>query len=106
MKSSFSLVCPVCGAAHFLLKHEASYVYSYCIDAEINPADADAPGLQNKTEFLPFLFDDREQQYDKQYVECRNCGERFPCYFDHWDSRIGLQALQNALRAKDPRQNG
>ncbi len=87
------LVCPVCGSGRFLLKHEATYVYSYIVDSESN-----APGLNNEVEFLPFLYDNREQKNTKQYLECGSCGASFPCYFDHWDSKVGLNALHEAIR--------
>ena len=72
------LICPVCKNNNFLIKYEATYVYSYIIDS-------DAPGLRNTDEFLSFMFDNREQKDTKQYLECNNCGSIFNCYFNQVD---------------------
>jgi hypothetical protein len=85
-----SLICPVCHNSNFLIKYQATYVYSYIIDS-------DAPGLRNKEEFLPFMFDNREQKDTKQFLECTSCGAMFKCYFNHWDNQVGLKALQDAI---------
>lgn len=74
-------ICPVCKSNKLLLKHEASYVYSYVIDS-------DAPGVKNSLIFSPFLYDKREQTASCEYVECDNCktrysGELVYNFFDH-----------------------
>jgi DNA-directed RNA polymerase subunit RPC12/RpoP len=66
--------CPVCGSRKLAMKYEAKYVYTYVIDD-------DAPGLKNDTEFLPFLFDKREQTEANQYIQCSSCGAVLPCYY-------------------------
>ena len=86
------LVCPACGGNHFNLKYEATYVYSYAIDG-------DAPGLHNSVEFLPFQYDRREQTGVRQFLECDSCGADYPCFFNDWDGKIGVQALQDAINA-------
>lgn len=93
--SENSLICPVCNNSNFLIKYEATYVYSYIIDS-------DAPGLRNKNEFLPFMFDNREQKDTKQFVECTTCGSQFRCYFNQWDNKIGLKALKEAISQHQP----
>lgn len=85
-----TLKCPVCGHRDFLIKYEATYVYSYVVDSN-------APGLRNDYEFLPFMFDNREQKETKQFIECHTCRTKFPCYFNHLDRNIGLDVLQNAI---------
>lgn len=93
MNNDFNkLWCPVCNQNGFLIKHEATYVYSYIIDS-------DAPGLHNQQEFLPFLYDRREQKETKQFLECRTCGATFRCYFNQWDKTIGFKELQDAISA-------
>lgn len=92
MADSKPLVCPVCNGHDFLLKYEASYVYSYVIDA-------DAPGLKNNAEFLPFLYDNREQTAAGQYLQCGGCHTKYPCYFNDWDGQISTKALQDAINA-------
>lgn len=90
MENFKGLVCPVCSSNYFAIKYEAGYIYSYAIDSN-------APGLQNNDEFLPFLFDGREQKETKQYIECVTCGSKYPCYFNHWENDISIQVLQNAV---------
>lgn len=90
MNTEKQLVCPSCNRSNFLMKYEATYVYSYAIDS-------DAPGLKNKQEFLPFLFDNREQTVTKQFLECTNCGSRYECYFDQWDEKVSIKDLQAAI---------
>ncbi len=68
------LECPVCKSRKLSMKYEAKYVYTYVIDN-------DAPGLKNDTEFLPFLYDKREQTEASQYIQCSLCGATFPCYY-------------------------
>lgn len=94
MDRNFPLICPTCNTKNFVLKHEATYVYSYSIDSISN-----APGLKNDKEFLPFMYDNREQKGTSQYLECQGCGAKYPCYFDHWDSKVGLKALNEAINS-------
>ena len=67
-------ICPICKSNELILKHEASYVYSYLIDS-------DAPGLKNDDMFLPYLYDRREQTASREYIECQKCGTHFPPTF-------------------------
>lgn len=90
MNSSLPLTCPACKSKQLYIKYEAAYVYSYQIDT-------DAPGTQNTEEFLPFLFDNREQKETHQYIECGHCGARYPCYFNQWEGGASLEALQKAI---------
>lgn len=84
------LQCPNCGGHNFLIKYEATYVYSYNIDSN-------APGYKNTEEFLPFMYDKREQKDARQYLECKECCLQFPCYLSAWDNKIGGQELQRAV---------
>lgn len=74
MSKSKEIICPLCQGNRFFVKYEAGYIYSYLIDNN-------APGVKNKKELLPFLYDSREQKESKQYVECTKCGAKFPCLF-------------------------
>lgn len=64
-------MCPLCKSRELVLRHEASYVYSYVVDS-------DMPGLQNTEEFLSYLYDKREQTASRNYIECKNCGTQYP----------------------------
>lgn len=86
------LTCKTCHGHHFTLKYEATYVYSYAIDS-------DAPGLNNTDELLPFLYDNRDQKVARQYLQCDDCNQEYPCYFNDWDRETGLQSLQKLIDA-------
>mgnify|MGYP000849812441 CR=1 FL=1 len=63
--------CPVCKNKNLILKHEASYIYSYVMDS-------DAPGIKNSEIFSPFLYDRRDQTSSKEYIECTKCKTKYP----------------------------
>lgn len=84
------LVCPVCNADNLMLKYQATYEYSYRIDAN-------APGVNNTKELLPYMYDSRKQMDAKQYIECKNCSTRYPCQFDKWTEGITVQMIQDAI---------
>lgn len=84
------VICPVCNGSRFAIKYEAGYIYSYFIDHN-------APGLKNEGEFLPFLFDDRQQKESKQYVECMDCRAQFPCFFSVDTKGINHEDLQKII---------
>ncbi|MCX8131477.1 MAG: hypothetical protein N3I35_15470 [Clostridia bacterium] len=84
------IICPLCNNTSFVVRYEATYVYSYYIDS-------DAPGIKNSHEFLPFMFDNREQKDSRQYIECISCKAIYPCYFNEWNSGIGQVDLQKAI---------
>ena len=86
-------VCPVCGSSSLMLKYEASYVYSYAIDSN-------APGTLNINEFLPFMYDSREQKDTKQYIECSKCSTRIPCYFHEQNNRLDSKSIERVLNQK------
>jgi len=84
------LVCPNCHNDRFVVKYEASHVYSYVVDS-------DAPGRKNNEEFLSFLFDKRELTQSNQYLECQSCGGKFPCSFNVWNNSTSRKELQEAI---------
>lgn len=85
--SNSRFICPACKSDDLTVKYEASYVYSYCLDK-------DAPGLKNKEEFLPFLYDKREQKEARQYIECNVCKAQYPCFFDEGGEGIDFNILE------------
>jgi len=87
-----SPVCPVCGQNQLVLKYEAVYEYSYIIDGN-------APGLNNTKELLPYMYDNREQKDATQYIECRTCKTRYPCYFNKWTEGMNAETIQKALQS-------
>lgn len=84
------VICPVCKSDRFMLKYQATYEYSYQIDAN-------APGKNNTTELLPYMYDNREQKDSKQYIECTNCQTSYPCEFDKWTTGITAEMLQETV---------
>jgi DNA-directed RNA polymerase subunit RPC12/RpoP len=93
MESS-QIVCPQCNSNRLTAKYEAKYVYSYIIDSN-------APGLKNKDELLPFLYDNREQVEARQYIKCESCGKEFPCLFSTKSNGIDYNDLRNILSNKN-----
>lgn len=92
------VICPACCSSKLTAKYEARYIYSYIIDSG-------APGLKNKEEFLPFLYDKREQLEARQYIECDICGTQYPCYFTEGNKGIDLQYLHKAMGCENTAQN-
>jgi DNA-directed RNA polymerase subunit M/transcription elongation factor TFIIS len=86
-------MCPVCGSSTLMLKYEASYVYSYAIDSNI-------PGTLNFNEFLPFMYDSREQKDIKQYIECSQCSTQIPCYFHEQTRSLDIKSIEKVLNQK------
>lgn len=84
-------ICPVCGKSELTAKYEAKYVYSYILDS-------DAPGSKNSLEFLPFLYDKRDQLEAKQYIECNICKTQYPCFFTEGNKGIDFMVLQKAIQ--------
>jgi len=93
LKINESLVCPKCNGENFEIKHEATYRYTYKIDT-VN-VYIDEEGLEN----LPFLFDNREQTCFKEYIECNQCGAKYPCSVDKSNQTIELTIMKKAIRA-------
>ena len=93
MKINELLVCPKCNSKNFEIKHEVTFLYTYKID--IVNASID----KEKTENLPFLFDNREQTCFKEFIECDNCGTKYPCSFDKDNQTIDLTIMKKAIRA-------
>ncbi|SHI58300.1 hypothetical protein [Lutispora thermophila] len=86
------IACPQCGSNNLIAKFKASYVYSYRIGEH-------APEGENKDEFLPFLFDNREKVDSKEYLECENCRATFPCDFNEDTRGVSMTILQKAIRS-------
>ena len=84
------IICPVCNDNRLILKYETTYEYSYILDTN-------APGLHNTKELLPYMYDSREQKDAQQYIECKTCRTRFPCYFDKWSDGITPQMIQERI---------
>ncbi len=93
MRQANAVSCPRCHNNHLQLKYEVTYEYSYTIDAN-------APGECNHDEFLPYLYDNREQKEARQTIKCQTCGASFPCYFTNWQQGISTAALQKALQTQ------
>ena len=93
MKLNESLICPKCNGKNFEVKHEATYLYTYKIDTVNTNID------DEESENLPFLFDNREQTCFKEYIECNQCGTKYPCSFDKDNQTIDLTIMRKAIRA-------
>ncbi|MCB2295498.1 hypothetical protein LGK95_18610 [Clostridium algoriphilum] len=91
MKINESLVCPKCNSKNFEMKHEATYLYTYKIDT----VNVDNEELEN----LPFLFDNREQTCFKEFIECNQCGTKYPCSFNIENQTVDLTIMKKAIRS-------
>jgi DNA-directed RNA polymerase subunit RPC12/RpoP len=89
---SKSISCPSCKGKSFLAKYEATYVYTY----KINTPTAESSISESQN--LPFLFDSRDQSSSRQYIECQNCGAKYPCSFNLGNNNIDFTILRKAIR--------
>lgn len=85
-----SLVCPKCQGTHFEIKRKATYLYTYKLDTPLTNE------WSKEDEVLPFLFDNRELLNSKEYIECMECGAKYP--FDiNGNANIQFTILQKAI---------
>lgn len=82
--------CPKCGEGNFIIKREATYLYSYKLENSSDRSDEEA---------LPFLFDNREKIHGKEYLQCENCQTQYPCNLDELNGKIHFTILQKAIRS-------
>ena len=93
MRINESLICPKCNGKNFEIKHEATFLYTYKIDIE-------SASIENEeSKNLPFLFDNREQTCFKEFIECNNCGTKYPCSIDKYNQTIDLTIMKKAITA-------
>lgn len=85
-----SFICPKCKSKNLDIKREATYVYTYKISSNNNLKEGEA---------LPFLFDNRAKIASKEYLQCEDCGGKFPCKLDEYLGKIDFTILQKAVRA-------
>jgi len=95
LKINESLVCPKCNSKNFEIKHEATYLYTYKIDTLNVNVNVDDEELEN----LPFLFDNREQTCFKEFIECNQCGTKYPCSFNKENQTVDLTIMKKAIRS-------
>ena len=93
MKINDHLICPKCASTHFVIKRETTFLYTYKLETPITEH------WSAEEEALPFLFDNREQLNNKEYLECNKCRAQYAFDFDDTDSKIHLTILQKAIRS-------
>lgn len=81
--------CPKCSSNNFLIKRQATYLYTYKFD--LNNI--------NSMESLPFLFDNREKTDSQDYIQCENCGSKYSVDLEHYHDTIDMTILQKAIRS-------
>lgn len=84
------ITCPNCFGNEFILKREATYVYSYLIDE-------DQPGLSNTDIFYSFQYDRRERTAARSYIECNQCGQQIACRVYPDNNRIRVTCLDTQM---------
>jgi DNA-directed RNA polymerase subunit RPC12/RpoP len=90
---SENLKCPRCSNNHFSIERTVTYVYSYKFDAD------NIEYVTDKTEALPFLFDNREKTDSVEYIKCEACGSKYPVSLDEYDKKINMTILEKAIRS-------
>jgi uncharacterized protein YbaR (Trm112 family) len=88
-----TLICPKCNNKSFVIKREVTYVYTYKLN------DNNVTDVVEKTDNLPFLFDNREKCGSVEYIVCERCGEDYPIHIDKDRPRIDLTILRKAVRS-------
>jgi transcription elongation factor Elf1 len=88
LKLDKKLNCPKCSGNNFLIKRQATYLYTYKVDLNnINNLDS-----------LPFLFDNREKTDSQDYIQCENCGSTYKVKLENYSDPIDVTILQKAIR--------
>lgn len=88
MELSEQISCPKCSGNNFLIKRQATYLYTYKFDVK----------NINNLESLPFLFDNREKTDSQDYIQCENCGSKYAVDLEHFSDSIDMTILQKAIR--------
>ncbi|GMQ59762.1 hypothetical protein AN1V17_41620 [Vallitalea sediminicola] len=91
-----SLCCPVCNSTKLMAKHTATFTYSYKIGTANNT-------VKDNDRNLSFEFDSRENGESIQYIQCENCGTKFPCDFNLSPDEFDFTILQKAIRSDQTR---
>lgn len=87
------LECPECSGTHLEIKKEATYLYTYKVDTPLTK------GWSKEKEALPFLFDNRELVGTNDYIQCAECGAKYPCDLEKGDVKIHFTIMQKAIRS-------
>lgn len=93
MSTEESLICEICNSRDFIIKREATYLYTY----DVNTSNIVESVIH--TEEIPYLFYNREKVEENDFLVCKKCGERYSYSLDKVDSKIKLTILQRAVRA-------
>ncbi|SHJ63407.1 hypothetical protein SAMN02745163_02320 [Clostridium cavendishii DSM 21758] len=93
MKIQESLTCPKCNGVHFTVKRETTFLYSYKLETHVAKEN-----IKNDCN-LPFLFDNREQIDNIEYLQCDECGTMYNYDASKDNSNIQLTILQKAIRS-------
>lgn len=93
MELSKNLHCPKCHRGEFEIKRMVTYIYTYKISNDNKDKSLD------KTEELPFLFDNREKTESKEYLLCKACKSKYPINLEEEDTKINFTILSKAIRA-------
>lgn len=91
MKLGHDLSCKKCNSNNFLLRKESTFIYSYKVNVtEIGLDDED---------YLPFIFDNREEKERREFLECQDCKTTYPVRIEEKNNKIRLTILQKAIRS-------
>ena len=92
LKINQLIICPKCRVSHFTVKRETTYLYSYKLEMDIPEKN-----IENDSN-LPYLFDNREQIYNIEYLQCDECGAMYTYDLEKDSPHVQLTILQKAIR--------
>jgi transcription elongation factor Elf1 len=93
MELDKNLTCPKCNGKSFRVEREVTYIYSYKFSSY------NLEETSEKTEAMPFLFDNREKGDSQEFIICEDCGERYLISLEDRNKNIDMTILRKAIRA-------
>ena len=80
--SNSNYTCPKCSSKNLTAKYESAYVYSYKIDHSNQP--------DTEEYAAPFLFEDRQLKYSKDYIKCDDCNYQYETSFKLKSNKVEI----------------
>ncbi|QAA34320.1 hypothetical protein C1I91_23240 [Clostridium manihotivorum] len=88
-----NLKCEKCDSEDFVIKREATYVYTYDISS------SNSEKAIRRTEETPFMFDNREKVREKDFLHCKNCGAIYEFSVGDISDKVEFTIIQKAIRS-------
>ncbi|MBL4932845.1 hypothetical protein [Clostridium paridis] len=91
-----TLVCKECNGTEFKLKRRATYEYTYDITSS-----SDLMNSYIKSRESSFLFDNRENLNETDYLICNKCNCKYTVDLRKIDNKINLTIVKKALTSEN-----